>query len=147
MTKSGGGKRGSEITRLDRANQVARMFVKGATRRDVLQFAAEKWGMAPRTTDRLIADARACLVANFDCVDRTEILAQLLSSLSLIQMKAIHQGDLSVALGCVNATAKLCGLFLPPPAPTVNYTSVSMAPPASPPPSGNWVQTLPHRDD
>ena len=146
MTKSGGGKRGSELTRIDRANQVARMFVKGATRRDVLQFAAEKWGMAPRTTDRLIADARACLVADFQ-VDRVEMIAQLLSSLSLIQMKAIHQGDLSVALGCINAIAKLARLFESPPAPSVRFTNVSVAPPASPPPSGNWVQTLPHRDD
>jgi hypothetical protein len=142
MTKSGGGRRGSELTRLDRANQVARMFVEGATRREVLQFASEKWGMAPRTTDRLIADARACLVADYS-VDRRELMAQLLSSLSLIQMKALHQGDLSVALGAVNAIARLCGLFAPPPAPSVSYTSVNVNQPASPPPAGNWVRGLP----
>ena len=141
-----GGRRGSELVRLDRAMTVARLLGKGASRRQVLEHAAREWNMPPRTVDRLIHQAREELVRDFS-VDRKMILAQILSQLSVLHMRAIHENQLAVALGCINATAKLARLFDPVPPQPVRFTSVNINPPPSPPPSGRWVQTLPHRDD
>ncbi|MCP9796105.1 hypothetical protein [Cyanobium sp. Lug-B] len=144
----GGKDRPTQALRISRAQEIATMLISGKTRQQVLRFASENWGMPVRTCDRLIADARQIIIDDWQ-IDRQQLLAQLLSALSVLQLRALHDGNLAVCLGAINAQARLCGLFdlsLLPPAPSVSFTNVNVTPPAASPPSGNWVRGLPHGD-
>ncbi|MBD2718110.1 hypothetical protein [Synechococcus sp. FACHB-909] len=122
------------------------MLISGKTRREILRFASDNWGMPVRTCDRLIADARQAIIQDWQ-IERHELLSQLLSALSVLQLRALHEGQLSIVLGCINTQARLCGLFDPPPPQPVRFANVSMEPPAASPPSGAWVRGLPHGED
>jgi hypothetical protein len=43
-------------------------------------------------------------------LERTDFLAQQLSTLTDLQLRAMQRGELAVALGCINAKARLCQL-------------------------------------
>jgi len=88
------------------------LIVQGGTRADVFAIATEQWGLSSRSVDRLVAKARAEIKASWE-LQREDLLAQLLSSLSDLQQRARETGQLGVALGCINATAKLAGLLTP----------------------------------
>ena len=45
-------------------------------------------------------------------MERPELAAELLCKLSDLQQEARQTGDLRTALACINATAKLAGLYV-----------------------------------
>ncbi len=92
-----------------RINRVARLLASGGRRSDAIQMCTEKWGVAERTVDEYLKHARAKLKADFE-IDRPQMLAELLSQLSTIQMEARRTGNWSVALGAINTAAKLVQL-------------------------------------
>ena len=92
-----------------RVRAVEALLLTGATRSAVLAHAAAEWRLATRSADRLLALARRRIRASWD-LDRAEVLAALLSQLAALQQEARDRGDLAVALGCINASARLAGL-------------------------------------
>jgi hypothetical protein len=59
----GGVLAGANVETIARVPVVATWIVDGHSRTELVAMAAKKWGIAPRSTDRLIAAARAELVA------------------------------------------------------------------------------------
>tara|TARA_R110001592_G_scaffold71021_3_gene217307 strand:+ start:903 stop:1226 length:324 start_codon:yes stop_codon:yes gene_type:complete len=93
-----------------RINRVARLISNGGRRSDVLQMCAEKWGLKDRQADLYLERAREKVKADYD-MDRPQMLADLLSQLSTIQMEARRSGNLNIALGAINTAAKLTQLL------------------------------------
>ena len=89
-----------------RLREVERLLLTGAPRSVVVAHAAEHWGIAARSADRLLALARDRLRADW-AMDRRQLVAELLSQLATLQQEARARGDLAAALGCINATARL----------------------------------------
>ena len=89
-----------------RVNRVARLLSNGAVRSEVLQYASKDWGVSARTTDSYIAAARDLLKADWD-IDRRTFTAELLSQLASLQKECRKGNQAAVALGCINAMAKI----------------------------------------
>lgn len=111
MTTSGGNEPGRPLAGLPvetvaRVPVVARWIVDGYSRPEMLQMAREQWGIATRNTDRLIAHARAELVAEWE-LQRPELLATLLSRTDRIYREAMAVSNHGAALGAVNTAARL----------------------------------------
>lgn len=94
---------------IERANRCARILASGGKRSDCIRFAAENWGVSSRTADAYIKKARELLREDWD-MERYEMVSELLSQASTLQMEARKRGQLSVALGCINTAAKLAQL-------------------------------------
>jgi hypothetical protein len=93
-----------------RSQRVARLLASGARRSDCVQFAAKEWGVGIRTADSYIARARKLLREDWTEVKRDQMLAEILSQYSSLQMEARRQGQLAVALGCIHGAAKVAQL-------------------------------------
>jgi hypothetical protein len=76
----------------------------------VLAHARSQWALAPRSTDRLLALARQRIREHWATTGRDDLAALLLSQLATLQRDARARGDLAVALGAINAQARLAGL-------------------------------------
>jgi hypothetical protein len=72
-------------------------------------YARKEWGLSDRQTRRLVSMARERIRADWE-LERTDFLAQQLSTLTDLQLRAMQRGELAVALGCINAKARLCQL-------------------------------------
>jgi hypothetical protein len=94
---------------MERANRCARILANGGKRSDCIRFCAETWGVSSRQTDTYIKKARELMRADWD-MERYEMVAELLSQSSTLQMEARKRGQLSVALGCINTAARLAQL-------------------------------------
>ncbi len=92
-----------------RTAEVVLMLAAGSTRRDVLDHAAEHWGLSSRQVDRLLAAARLQIKSDWN-IERPDFTAELLSQLSTLQMEAWEKGKLFLVLACINAKARLAGL-------------------------------------
>jgi len=91
---------------VQRVDTVRRLKASGATRSDILRFAADEWGVAPRTADDYIGKANKQIVEDFS-VDRAQYTADLLSVLH----RVISEGQKSNQLGAVcNAIAQAAKL-------------------------------------
>ncbi len=93
-----------------RVQRIARLIASGGKRTDCLQFAAKEWGIKTRTADELIARARELIKADWMDVQRDQMIADLLSQYSTLQMEARRTGHLNVALGCIHGAARLAQL-------------------------------------
>ena len=93
-----------------RVSEVARLIVAGHRRTDVVDHCREVWGLAPRSADRLLAQAREQLRADWD-IERPQMIADLLSQLSTLQQDARDAGNHAAVLGCINAAARIACLF------------------------------------
>lgn len=104
------GKRSTAAEKAFRVNRVARMLSNAAVRSEILQYAAEKWGISERQADQYIFDARAILQEDWE-IDRRAFTAELLSQLATLQKEARKTGQGHIALGCINSAAKLAQLI------------------------------------
>ena len=94
---------------IDRANRFARIIATGGRRSDCIRFAAENWGVGPRTCDQYLKLAREQLKADWD-IERPQMVADLLSQCSTLQLEARRAGQYHIALGAINTAAKLAKL-------------------------------------
>ena len=92
-----------------RFNQVARMLINCASRSSILQFAAKEWGLAPRTADKYIADARLILREDSN-IDRSDYLASRLQTIDTIIQKSMKAGQFNNAIGALKLQSELLGL-------------------------------------
>jgi thioesterase domain-containing protein len=93
-----------------RVAEVAGWLVAGLNSTDVVQRAQAEWGISERTAQRLLARARAELVAGWDSVERSTMLAMLLARLDKVFREAMEAKNHGAALGAINAQAKLAKL-------------------------------------
>ena len=89
-----------------RTFKIAAFLERGVTRSENIKYTAAEWGVKLRQTEQYIADARIILKKDFD-IDRRQFTADVLSQLSTLQKEARNNGQLHVALGCINAMAKI----------------------------------------
>ena len=89
-----------------RTFKIAAFLARGVTRSEIIKYTAAEWGVKLRQTEQYIADARIVLKKDFD-IDRRQFTADMLSQLSTLQKEARNTGQLHVALGCINAMAKI----------------------------------------
>ena len=89
-----------------RTYRTAGLLSRGVTRSEIIKYTAAEWGVKLRQTEQYIADARIVLKKDFD-IDRRQFTADVLSQLSTLQKEARNNGQLHVALGCINAMAKI----------------------------------------
>ena len=94
-----------------RVQRLARIIANGGKRSDCLRFASEQWGIGERQTETYIARARELIKADWRDVQRDQMIADLLSQYSTLQMEARRNGQLNVALGCIHGAAKLAQLI------------------------------------
>lgn len=94
-----------------RVRTVEALLLTGATRCTVLAHAASQWQLAPRSADRLLALARQRIREHWATTGRDDLAALLLEQLSALHRDARARGDLAVALGAINAQARLAGLI------------------------------------
>lgn len=92
-----------------RAQRFARIIAHGGRRSDCIRYAAENWGVKESACDRYLAMARDQLKADWD-IERPQMVADLLSQCSTLQMEARRAGQYHIALGAINTAAKLAQL-------------------------------------
>ena len=99
-------KKATQSEKAYRTFKIAAFLARGVTRSEIIKYTAAEWGVKLRQTEQYIADARIILKKDFD-IDRREFTADVLSQLSTLQKEARNNGQLHVALGCINARAKI----------------------------------------
>ena len=99
-------KKATQTEKEHRVLRVAALLSRGVTRSEIIKYTAAEWGVKLRQTEQYIADARIILKKDFD-IDRRQFTADVLSQLSTLQKEARNNGQLHVALGCINAMAKI----------------------------------------
>jgi hypothetical protein len=95
-----------------RVRHIADLISKGGKRSDCLQYAAAEWGIKTRSADELIARARVLIREDWQEIQRDQMMAEILSQYSSLQLEAREQGQLHVALGCIHGAAKLAQLVV-----------------------------------
>jgi hypothetical protein len=111
MTAANGGETGGVLTAqtLARLPIVAGWIVEGRGRREVIDCCREEWSISERQAHRLIALARAELVAEWS-VQRQELTAVLLARLDATYRQAAGQGNAGAAVAAIMAQAKIAQL-------------------------------------
>jgi hypothetical protein len=101
--------RGTKQETIDRANRFARIIATGGRRSDCIRYASENWGVGSRSCDEYLKLAREQLKADWD-IERPQMIADLLSQCSTLQLEARRAGQYHIALGAINTAAKLAQL-------------------------------------
>jgi hypothetical protein len=92
-----------------RIRQFVQIIANGGRRSDCLQYASKKWGVTDRTADNYLAAARDQLRADWD-LERPQMIADLLSQCSTLQLEARKAKQYHIALGAINTAARLAKL-------------------------------------
>ena len=92
-----------------RAQRFARIIANGGSRSDCIRYAVENWGVGEAACGRYLAMARNQLKADWD-IERPQMIADLLSQCSTLQIEARRAGQYHIALGAINTAAKLAQL-------------------------------------
>ena len=92
-----------------RAQRFARIIANGGRRSDCIRYAVENWGVGEAACWRYLAMARNQLKADWD-IERPQMIADLLSQCSTLQIEARRAGQYHIALGAINTAAKLAQL-------------------------------------
>jgi hypothetical protein len=92
-----------------RIRQFVQIIANGGRRSDCLQSASKKWGVTGRTADNYLAAARDQLRADWD-LERPQMIADLLSQCSTLQLEARKAKQYHIALGAINTAARLAKL-------------------------------------
>jgi hypothetical protein len=102
-------KRGPKTETLERSERFARIIANGGRRSDCIRYARENWGVKDDACDLYLRLAREKLKADWD-IERPQMVADLLSQCSTLQMEARRAGQYHIALGAINTAAKLAQL-------------------------------------
>jgi len=102
-------KRGPKAETLERAERFARIIANGGRRSDCIRYARENWGVKDDACDLYLRLAREKLKTDWD-IERPQMVADLLSQCSTLQMEARRAGQYHIALGAINTAARLASL-------------------------------------
>tara|TARA_B100001094_G_scaffold182413_1_gene176817 strand:- start:432 stop:752 length:321 start_codon:yes stop_codon:yes gene_type:complete len=103
------GKKGTQAETIVRSQKFARIIANGGRRSDCVRYASENWGVGERAVDKYLQIAREQLKADWD-LERPQMVADLLSQCSTLQIEARRAGQYHIALGAINTAAKLASL-------------------------------------
>ena len=92
-----------------RIRQFVQIIANGGRRSDCIRYASEKWGVTDRTVENYLAAARDQLRADWD-LERPQMIADLLSQCSTLQLEARKAKQYHIALGAINTAARLARL-------------------------------------
>lgn len=84
----------------------------GEPRMQTIVRASDQWGLSHAKASRLVHQAVNEAADTLGCIERREFLAQQMTRLEALTVRAQEEGNLAVALGCIkelNALAKLHG--------------------------------------
>ena len=101
--------RGTKAETVIRAKEFARIIANGGRRSDCIEFAEQNWGLKPSACNQYLQLARDQLKADWD-IERPQMIADLLSQCSTLQMEARRAGQYHIALGAINTAARLAQL-------------------------------------
>jgi hypothetical protein len=93
-----------------RVRELERILATGGNTAACYEHARQHWGLGDRQVRRLIVLARESIRQDWE-IERPQMIAEMLSQLSSLQVEAREKGQLAIALGCINTAAKLCRLF------------------------------------
>ncbi|PSB37939.1 hypothetical protein [Aphanothece minutissima] len=91
-----------------RLDQLRALHLQGGSAADLRQL-CRSWGLSDRQRRRLMAALRSRLSHDWQEA-RPQLLEQTLARLEHVYRLAVEKGNLAVALGAINSTAKLTGL-------------------------------------
>ncbi len=91
-----------------RLDQLRALHLEGGSAADLRQL-CRSWGLSDRQGRRLLAAMRDRLAADWQEA-RPQLMEQTLARLEFLYRRATEKGNLAVALGAINSTAKLTGL-------------------------------------
>lgn len=92
-----------------RVREVSRIIATGGRRSDCIRYASENWGVGERTVDKYLNTARKQLREDWN-IERPQMVADLLSQCSTLQVEARRKGHYHIALGAINTAARLAQL-------------------------------------
>jgi len=91
-----------------RLDQLRALHLDGGSAADLRQL-CRSWGLSDRQGRRLLATMRDRIAAEWQ-ESRPQLLELTLARLELVYRRSLERGNLAVALGAINSTAKLTGL-------------------------------------
>ena len=89
-----------------RVKAVYGLYIQSYSRFEILQYAAEQWGVSERTADIYMQRARKLIKEN-SAIERSEWLASAISRLVKYEQKAGREENLQVAIKALETQAKL----------------------------------------
>ena len=89
-----------------RVKTVYGLFIKSYSRFEILQYAAEEWGVSERTADIYMQRARKLIQQDSE-IERPEWLAAAIARLVKYEQKAGKEDNLQVAIKALETQAKL----------------------------------------
>jgi len=102
-------KKGTKAETVLRVKEFVRIISNGGRRSDCKSYAIENWGVGESTIDTYLRLARDQMKADWD-IERPQMVADLLSQCSTLQIEARMAGQYHIALGAINTAAKLAQL-------------------------------------
>lgn len=90
----------------NRVKTVYGLFIKSYSRFEILQYAAEHWGVSERTADIYMQRARLLIQKDSE-IERPEWLAAAIARLVKYEQKAGKDDNLQVAIKALETQAKL----------------------------------------
>ena len=90
-----------------RAQQLAKVIIHGGKRSDCEAYAAKHWQVSSRQVTRYMQRARQMIYDDWKEIDRAQMVAEVLSRYSTLEMEARRQNNLAVVLGCIHGAAKV----------------------------------------
>ena len=102
-------KKSTNAEKAFRVSTVYGLLCDGASRADIVRFAAENWDIKERMAENYIADARVQI--EHDCqLSRQQFLAETLAGLRQVRQSAGRRGQHQVVVNAIRLQAELVGL-------------------------------------
>ena len=102
-------KKSTNAEKAFRVSTVYGLLCDGASRADIVRFAAENWDIKERMAENYIADARVQIEQ--DCqLSRQQFLAETLAGLRQVRQSAGRRGQHQVVVNAIRLQAELVGL-------------------------------------
>ncbi len=103
------GKRATKLDKQFRIAEFVRMLSRGYVNSQLIQHAADEWGVGERSARDYIAEAREVIRADVD-QDRRDVVAEMLATSHTVIQEALRKGELNNAIGGMNVIIRLGGL-------------------------------------
>lgn len=90
--------------------QVRDWLAHGKRPHEVRRLCGERWGLATRTAETRIQEARRAMVRDVEAIDRKELAAQALETLLKVQEQSLDTRQGSNAIGATRLMLELAGI-------------------------------------
>ena len=90
--------------------QVRDWIAHGKRPHEIRRLCGEHWGLATRTAETRIQEARRAMVRDVEAIDRQELAAQALETLLKVQEQALDTRQGSNAIGATRLMLELAGI-------------------------------------